>query len=133
MTPSYKIPKPSYQMQITPEMFFGKLFQIRDIAHLTHLRQPNKSGWQHSALNTLYDDILDQVDSLVESYQGIYGLLEITIPESKSVQDPITFVQEMYNCIQRDRSIFVESWIHNEIDNLCKLLAQTMYRLKFVQ
>lgn len=120
-------------VQASPETFFGKLFQIRDVAHLTHLRQPNKSGWQHSALNTLYEDVLDQIDSLVEAYQGIYGLLDITIPESKSVQEPISFIQEMYSCIQKDRYLFTDSWIQNEIDNLCKLLAQTMYRLKFVQ
>jgi hypothetical protein len=120
-------------IQPSPEMFFGKLFHIRDVVHLTHLRQPNKSGWQHSALNTLYDEIIDQIDGLIEAYQGIYGVLDITIPESKSVQEPISFIQEMYSCIQKDRYMFTDSWMQNEIDNLCKLLAQTMYRLKFVQ
>jgi len=128
MTPQFTLKK----TEVTPSIFFGTLFQIRDIAHLTHLRQHNKSGWEHSALNTLYDEILELTDGLVESYQGIYNLLEITIPETSSRKDSIAWLSEIYLYISKNRGIFSESWIQNEIDTICKLIAQTLYRLKYV-
>ena len=113
--------------------FFGMLLQVRDIAHLTHLRQFNKSGWQHSALNSLYDEILDKADDIIESYQGIYGLVDFVVPSSSAKTDAIQWVTEVYDYIQTNRNIFSESWIQNEIDTICFLLAKTLYRLKFVQ
>lgn len=113
--------------------FFGMLLQVRDIAHLTHLRQFNKSGWQHSALNSLYDEILDKADDIIESYQGIYGLVDFVVPSSSAKTDAIQWVTQVYDYIQTNRNIFSESWIQNEIDTICFLLAKTLYRLKFVQ
>ena len=120
----------SYTAEAT---FFGKLMQIRDIAHLTHLRQYQKSGWEHKGLNTLYDEVLDLVDTLIESWQGIYGLIDITIPESKPKMDAISWTNDLYNSIMSERTIFKESWIQNQIDTICELLAQTLFRLKYVQ
>lgn len=130
---AYLIKKPITLQPTGASEFFGKLLQIRDIAHLTHLRQPTKSGWEHSALNTLYDEVLGTVDTIIESWQGINGLIDITIPESTYKNDAIAWTQELYNCIMNDRYIFSESWLQNEIDNVCTLLAQTLYRLKYVQ
>lgn len=113
--------------------FFGRLMQITGKAHLTHLRQYTKSGWEHKALNTLYEDIVDIVDGIIESWQGIYGLIDIKIPETVAEPDAITFISSLYSYIQANRNIFSESWIQNEIDNACMLLAQTLYRLKYVQ
>lgn len=113
--------------------FFGRLMQITGKAHLTHLRQFSKSGWEHSALNTLYDNIVDGVDTIIESYQGVYGLVDIVIPETTAERDAIMFVTNLYTYIMTNRYMFTESWLQNEIDNVCTLLAQTLYRLKFVQ
>lgn len=113
--------------------FFGYLFSIRDIAHLTHLAQPDKSLATHKALNELYDEILDMIDGIVESYQGIYGIINITIPSTTSSKNIISTIEECYSYIDRNRSIFKESWIQNEIDNICKLLAEILYKLKFVK
>lgn len=113
--------------------FFGKIMQITGKAHLTHLRQFSKSGWEHSALNTLYEEVVGIVDGIIESWQGINGLVDIKIPETTSESDVISYISNLYNYIQSSRYIFKESWIQNEIDNLCMLLAQTLYRLKFVQ
>jgi hypothetical protein len=112
--------------------FFGILMQIRDIAHLTHLRQYTKNGWEHKALNILYDEVLDKVDTIIESWQGIHGLIDIRIPESSAKTDAIEWTSSVYSHIMANRYQFTESWIQNEIDNVCTLLAQTLYRLKYV-
>lgn len=113
--------------------FFGRLMQITSKAHLTHLRQFTKSGWEHKALNTVYEDVVDLVDGIIESWQGIYGLIDIVVPVSTAEPDAISFIEGLYSYVQANRHIFTESWIQNEIDNVCMLLAQTLYRLKYVQ
>lgn len=113
--------------------FFGRLMQVTGKAHLTHLRQFNKSGWEHTALGKLYEEVVDIVDGIIESWQGIYGLIDITIPQTVAEPDSISFVNGLYSYISNNRQIFQESWIQNEIDNVCSLLAQTLYRLKYVK
>lgn len=119
--------------RVTPGEFFGYLFCIRDEVHLTHLAQPDKSLATHLALNDLYDDILDHIDALVEKYQGIYGIVSITIPTTKASSTPLEMVTEKYKYIQEYRDIFKESWMQNIIDQIADLLATTMYKLKFVK
>lgn len=122
-----------------PSDFFGKLFQLRDIVHLRHLKPSNPgslgSGWEHKSLNVLYEEILDITDGLIESYQGKYGLLDITIPESK-VTDILPLLQVIVkNC---DNGVIYKSfgndtWIQNQLDELSKLLYQTIYRLTYLR
>lgn len=81
------------------------------------------------ALNSLYESVLDLADGIVESYQGIHGIVEFEIKSFKT-NDAISYVSESYEWIQSNRGIFTESWIQNEIDNVCKELAQTKYKLE---
>lgn len=111
----------------TASEFIGKLFSCRDVIHLAHLR--TQSYAQHIALNNYYDSLLDLIDTLAESYQGIYGLLTISIPEIKS-EDPLTYITQVYKWIDSSRSIFKESFIQNIIDEIQLLNAQTLYKLK---
>lgn len=117
------IPRPQKQCNT----FFSKLFEARDTAHLLHLK--NFSFAKHIALNEFYDEILELIDGLVESYQGIYGIQEIEIVSSK-VSDPIEYLTDFYNYIETNKLQFRESWIINEIDNISKLTAQTLFKLK---
>ena len=48
--------------------FIGTLFQSRTQAHIMHLQ--SNSYAQHVALQGYYEEIVDIIDSLVESYQG---------------------------------------------------------------
>lgn len=113
--------------------FMGYLFCIRDEVHLTHLAQPDKSLATHEVLDDLYKEILGFIDSLVEKYQGIYGIVPITIPATKASTNPLEMVTEKYKYIQEYRSIFKESWMQNIIDQIADLLATTLYKLKFVK
>jgi len=111
---------------------FGKLFQLRDQIHLTHLSVTGIGSYaSHKALNEFYDEILELTDSLIESYQGKYGIVEIMVPASKKV-DPIAALEalvemtdggELYNS-------FSETWIQNQCDEISQLAYQTLYKLK---
>lgn len=115
-----------------PGDFFGKLFQLRDEIHLNHLKVTGPGSFAaHSALNGFYTDVLDLIDGLVESYQGKYGIIEITIPSAKS-GDSIKCLEELVKLTDGGSaySMFTETWIQNQIDEISTLGYQTLYRLK---
>jgi len=122
-----------FKRKTTPGDFFGYLFFIRDTVHLTHLAQPTKTLAVHEALDDLYKGILEPIDSVIEKYQGIYGIVQITIPESKAAIDPLIMIEEKYKWIQEYRTIFQESWLQNIIDQISDTLATALYKLKFVK
>ena len=67
----------------SPLRFIGRLFELRDAAHIEHLK--TRSFAAHSALNGFYDEILDLADGFVESYQGKYGIVNIEVKYVKRV------------------------------------------------
>lgn len=117
----------SLKKKSNPEEFFGKLFQSRDIIHLAHLK--TKSYSSHKALNHYYDELLDKIDNLIECYQGLYGLINISIPSS-SVEDPIKHLESLHKYINETKSIFQDSAILNQIDEIKSLIQSTLYKLK---
>jgi hypothetical protein len=89
---------------------------------------------EHKALNHYYDGILDLLDGLVESTAGIYGrpqdytTLEPT--NYQSLEETIAYFKELYDYVQTERgSLYTESWIQNQIDEVSQLIAQTLYEL----
>lgn len=130
----YNLKVPNFaKKQVQPGEFFGYLFCTRDSAHLTHLYQPDKSIATHLALKDVYEDLTDLIDSLVEKYQGIHGLIKFEIPKSESYEDPLVMIQEKYDWIVNNRNIFSESWMQNIIDQVVDTLATALYKLKFVK
>lgn len=117
----------SLKKKNNPEEFFGKLFQSRDIIHLAHLK--TKSYSSHKALGDYYNKLTDKVDNIIECYQGLNGLVNITIPSS-SVEDPVKHLESLHNYINDAKSIFNDSAILNQIDEIKSLIQLTLYKLK---
>lgn len=112
--------------------FFGKLFQSRDITHLEHLK--TNSFAAHKALNEFYDGVLELTDDLIESYQGIKGITEITIPASKVPTNIVDYLNGLYVSIKTDRvKFFNESQLLNITDEILSLINSTVYKLKFLK
>lgn len=107
--------------------FFGMLFQSRDTSHLIHLA--TSSHREHVILNEYYDEIIDKIDELIESYQGLYGKVEIIIPPSKNT-DTIPYFQSLYNYITENKKLFDNIVIQNLIDEITTLITTTLYKLK---
>ncbi len=53
--------------------FVSTLMASRTQAHIFHLQTPSFAA--HKALNEYYENIVDIIDGLVESYQGKYGII----------------------------------------------------------
>lgn len=116
----------------TPTEFFGKLFQIRDQIHMMHLRASGIGSYaQHKALNDFYEEILDLTDGLIESYQGKYGIIKFKVKESTDV-DPTSLLKELVKLTDSGvaYTMFIETWIQNQIDEISTLTYSTLYKLQ---
>lgn len=113
--------------------FFSNLFMCRDYAHLYHLKQPDRKLSTHLVMGSLYEGILGIADSLVEEYQGIYGIVDINVGKVDLSITPEAYLLEVYKNIESTRYMFKESFLQNTIDNICSLIASSLYKIKYVQ
>lgn len=116
--------------KMTIPEFFGKLFQVRDQIHLIHLS--TKSHEIHVVLDDFYKGILELIDSLIESYQGKYGIQKIIIPSSTSTVDEIAILKGLVKLTDGGEiyNKFTETFIKNQLDEITHLIYQTLYKLE---
>ena len=112
--------------------FLSALNSCKQQAIFWHNQTTNYS--EHKTLNGFYDEILDLLDGLVESTAGIYGRptgYDVHDPQDwTSTEDTIKYFQAVYQMIQTERtSLYSETWIQNQIDEIAALVAQTIYLL----
>lgn len=111
---------------------FGNLFLIRNQIHLNHLKITGNGSYAgHIALNEFYDQLVDMIDGLIESYQGKYGIIQITIPNHTNM-DSIMILEKLAS-LTDDGSyhrIFKDTYLQNQIDELTTLTYKTLYKLK---
>ena len=108
------------------------LFHSRTQAHVFHLQ--TTSFAEHKALNDYYDEIIEIVDGLVESYQGKYGVLKgyssYGILEYTDKNQVITYFEALVSKVCGLREEVTDSYIQNQIDTVMELIESTLYKLK---
>jgi hypothetical protein len=114
-------------------LFIGTLMQSRNQAHIFHLQTPSFAA--HKALQEYYEEIVELVDGLVESYQGRYGILRGYKMEGiiKEDDSAVTYFEGLCKFVEIIRTkVPQDSYIQNEIDNVVNLIESTKYKLKFL-
>ena len=106
------------------------MFKARNDAHITHLKQPNKTLARHDAFGIFYDNIVDMVDTLYETYNGIHDTGSIVVSESGLIVDPIKYFKDAFDTIETLRKGVKESFVQNQIDSIQQEIAHTLFRLK---
>jgi len=129
-------PKQEQQNESSPVKFFSKLFEARQMAHIYHLQVKSEmgSGWEHSALNSFYEDILEITDELIETYQGQYGIIEgYEIIDSSATGQikSLEYLQKVVDYIRSERKVIKEedTHLHNIIDEVVALCYRIIYKL----
>jgi hypothetical protein len=104
-------------------------------AHTFHLQSTSYA--EHKALQKYYEGIDGLVDTIVEAYQGKYGIIKgyksYPIVEYKSTESTTKILKNICDKVTKLRKCCNDSWIQNEIDNVCVLLNQTIYKLRFLK
>lgn len=115
-------------------MFVQTLLHSATIAHQMHLKVNGAGSFAaHTALGAYYDGIVDLVDTLVESYQGKYGIIQDypTNYHSAGRKDPLTYIESLQKFVSEARTALPQdSELQNEIDNIANLLNSTVYKLR---
>jgi hypothetical protein len=121
-----------------PAKLFSKLFESREMAHIYHLQVNGEPGShaKHTALGDYYDGVLELIDSIIEAFQGQYGIVEeydvIDTKETNS-KDTIEYFNELARFIKEERKCInaEDTHLHNIIDEVVALVYRTLYKLKF--
>lgn len=90
----------------------------------------------HMALGEYYDEIIEKVDALTESYQGKYGLVvdykSYALVNFVSFEQVIAYFEELCSQVYTLRTSVPDSYLQNQIDSIEELLYSTKYKLKFL-
>jgi len=114
------------------EPLIARVFYTRNIAHVTHWRSQSFS--QHMSLGEFYDEVIEKLDSFVESYQGRFELISGNIPAPAIVPglDIIAQLQSDADFIQANRMELSQGVdaLGNLLDDLSDTYLHTIYKLK---
>jgi hypothetical protein len=113
--------------------FFMVLLHAATVAHILHLQ--TRSFAEHMALNTLYSELPELVDQLIEAYQGKYGLVMDYPPKPPmpASTNCVAFVVGLNKYVDDKRmDVSDDSEHQNLIDEIVQLLDSTTYKLKYL-
>lgn len=115
--------------------FISTLLSSRTQAHIFHLQSTSYSA--HKALQTYYEDIIDLVDSYVETYQGKYDMLKGYSSSFQVIEEEgrtlnyfmgvSTFVDKIRTELPQDGAL------NNIVDEISALVSSTVYKLRFLK
>lgn len=115
------------------EQLIGRVFYARNLSHYQHwLAQGTGSYARHQALGEFYDEVIDNIDTLVEAYQGAFNLIgRIPVPETTS-DDILEVLQDDANWIEENHEKICKGnrAVANLIDSLTGTYLSTIYKLR---
>jgi hypothetical protein len=102
-----------------------RMFDARNAAHLEHWK--TNSYAQHKALGGYYEDVIETLDSLVEAYQGAFGLVGVSETDNiiKMINDELLWLNENREAIAKGVPA-----LENILDDLTALHMTTLYKLE---
>lgn len=102
--------------------------------HIFHLQTGSYA--EHKALQKYYEGIDDLADSLIEAYQGEFGILEnymsFDIEKYESGEQVIQFFEMLLGVVNEGRED-LPPYLQNIVDTIIELIRQTIYKLKFLK
>ena len=98
------------------------------------LHRQTKSFSEHNTLGNYYDEVVEIVDSLTESFQGKYGIVikyqSFSYVDYTSNENTISYFVAICGKVTELRKNFTDTFIQNQIDTLEELLYSTLYKLR---
>jgi len=110
------------------EQLVARVFAARNAAHREHIK--TKSFAQHMALGSFYDAIIGKVDEIIETDQGMYGLIGDFSVEDVKPTDFAKFVREEAIWMETNREKFSKCAATLAlVDELTAIYLQAAYKL----
>lgn len=122
---------PIYKKKLKLRKTATILFHARQQAHFWHLE--TKSFAEHKALNEFYDELLDLIDQLLETYLGKgkkidFGKIRMTF-NSYSKERMVEYFKKLARYVSRAKKSFGpnDGDIANIMDEILSLINKTLY------
>jgi DNA-binding ferritin-like protein len=122
------------------EKLISTLMASRDQAHIFHWQTTGPGSFAaHKALGKYYDAIPDMIDTLVEAYQGKYGILTGFTPAEKfdnyTQSTALKYFKGLATFVDRayDKLDAKDTNIINQLDTFKDLIYTTIYKLENLQ
>ena len=106
-----------------------RVLHLGTFAHLQHFQTPSYAA--HKALEQLYEELPDLIDTYIEQHQGLYGKIK-TYPTWSPVLRPIAgMAKDLVKWIDDNREDLTDGDISldNAIADIRSSLLQAQYRL----
>jgi hypothetical protein len=111
--------------------FISTLHQSKQQAIIWHHQTTSFS--EHKALQNYYDEILERIDGLVESIQGIYPRIEsytLSNPVDWTEGGSTIYFKGLYEYVQKERTtIYQDTWVQNQVDEIAAQIGKLLYLL----
>lgn len=116
----------------------SELMNARGSFHKLHLKIKGEGSFAaHKALNELYDAMPDQIDTLVEGYQGaaekLLSYTETTPRVLDTVSDAVAYLRDIYAMVTKLQGMLPYSEIVNNLDLVKDSINSTKYKLIFLK
>jgi hypothetical protein len=102
-------------------------------AHIFHLQ--TKSYAEHKALQKFYEGVDGLMDSLIEAYQGQFGIIEnyksLPISKYEGKEQMVSYFEDLMSLIEKNRE-GLPSHLQNIVDTIVELITSTLYKVKFL-
>ena len=109
--------------------FIGRLLMSSPIVHMLHLQTDSYA--KHKALNSLYDSLPDDIDLVIEEFQGCYGVVPSYDTYVTYTANPVIFVEDLLKFTKKNRGCMgPSSSINSSIDIVVTSIASCLYKLK---
>jgi hypothetical protein len=104
------------------------------MAHVYHLQVRGDEGSHaaHLALGEYYDGILDLIDTVIETYQGQYGIVdgyETIDTNGTKTKEKLAYFEELAEYVKHARKSISEedTHLHSIVDDIVVLIYKTLY------
>lgn len=113
--------------------YLGTLQESVSKSWRQHLKTDKYSD--HKALNEFYDEALDLVDTLIEDYQGLHGVVDDlkNVMDADDEMSAVEYLEALRDFTRDGREEFIdedETELASDIDAILSLIDSTLYKLK---
>jgi hypothetical protein len=115
------------------EELVSRVFYARNVSQFEHWTANGVGAYaRHQALGEFYADVINELDSLVEAYQGAFGLIgTIKAPKTKA-DDILLILIEDSEWIEKNHEAVCNGnrAVANLLDTVTGVYLRTIYKLK---
>lgn len=113
-------------------MFAATMLHSATNTHFFHWNTDSFS--KHMALGEYYEEIVELVDDLVESYMGCYEQIKTFPSVYHQPKEAVKYMESLKNFVNDARKdLPQETQIQNIIDEIAQLIDSTLYKLRFLK